>query len=296
MNGENNPNFDMPSLLRLKDLDIRRLASNKPALTAKEYFYTLSKFVNLIPIVNSDLSDILEHNYSENSFKSLRELIVLFEGIGCHKFISDFNNIINAGKTNSDKVAISSIKHIMGEFSSLCAQIIDAAKKCRNNDIKDVVKASDQNSAGQSQMNAARTLKDVINTLDHEEVTRKLKILVIDDSLVILERVSSILKNEYKVYGMANPELVSDFLKQITPELFLLDYKMPGLSGFDLIPIIRKFPEHKTTPIIILTSMGTPEHVSAAFSLGACDFIVKPFQENNMREKIAKHIVRKKAF
>jgi DNA-binding response OmpR family regulator len=95
---------------------------------------------------------------------------------------------------------------------------------------------------------------------------------------------------------MTDPTRLEKFLWQVTPELFLLDYKMPALSGFDLVPIIRSFSEHKTTPVIFLTSEGTMAHVSAAFALGACDFIVKPIQGNILREKIAKHIVRKKLF
>ena len=121
-------------------------------------------------------------------------------------------------------------------------------------------------------------------------------ILAVDDSAVMLKTISSLLSKEYKVYGMTDPTRLEIFLKQITPELFLLDYKMPLRSGFDLIPIIRGFKEHKETPIIFLTSEGTSDHVSGALSLGACDFMVKPFQENILLEKIAKHIVRKKLF
>ena len=132
--------------------------------------------------------------------------------------------------------------------------------------------------------------------MDNEEAVRKLRILAIDDSPVILRTITSILSDEYKVYEMTNPTMLEKFLEQITPELFLLDYKMPELSGFDLVPVIRSYKEHKNTPIIFLTSMGTVDHVSAALALGACDFIVKPFQGNILREKIAKHIVRKKLF
>jgi PleD family two-component response regulator len=132
--------------------------------------------------------------------------------------------------------------------------------------------------------------------LETEDSARKLRILAIDDAPVILKTLSTLLSDEYKVYGMSNPTMLEKFLHQITPELFLLDYKMPELSGFDCIPIIRSFEEHKNTPIIFLTSLGTPDHVSAALAMGAADFIVKPFQGNILREKIAKHIVRKKFF
>ena len=120
----------------------------------------------------------------------------------------------------------------------------------------------------------------------------KLQILAIDDNSIILKIVSMALGDDYDVFALADPMAVEKYLMLNTPDLFLLDYKMPGLNGFDLVPIIRKFHEHKDTPIIFLTSMGTKEYVSAAASLGAIDFIVKPVQVNVLREKIAKHIIR----
>jgi two-component system chemotaxis response regulator CheY len=68
---------------------------------------------------------------------------------------------------------------------------------------------------------------------------------------------------------------------------------MPGINGFEIVPIIRKHDIHKKTPIVFLTAEGTSDHVSAAHTVGACDFIVKPFQANILREKVAKHIVKK---
>ncbi|MCL2107930.1 MAG: response regulator, partial [Oscillospiraceae bacterium] len=72
---------------------------------------------------------------------------------------------------------------------------------------------------------------------------------------------------------------------RLTPDLFLLDYLMPKMTGFDLVPIIRKFPEHDETPIIFLTSEGSTDHVTAAINLGACDFIVKPIKESVLCQK-----------
>jgi len=68
---------------------------------------------------------------------------------------------------------------------------------------------------------------------------------------------------------------------------------MPGINGFDIVPIIRKFEKHKNTPIIFLTSTRTSDHILTAAALGASDFIVKPINVNILREKVAKHIAPK---
>lgn len=128
---------------------------------------------------------------------------------------------------------------------------------------------------------------------DNEEASRKLLILVVDDSPVILKTVSSVLSNDYKVFTLPKPTQLEKVLLKLTPNLFLLDYQMPEINGFELIPIIRSFEEHKETPIIFLTSAETVDHASTALALGACEYIVKPFNPNILREKIAKHIVRK---
>jgi PleD family two-component response regulator len=63
------------------------------------------------------------------------------------------------------------------------------------------------------------------------------------------------------------------------------------LNGFELVPIIRKFPEHENTPIMFLTSEGTVDHVSTAVYLGVCDYIVKPISKEILREKVALQLV-----
>ena len=98
------------------------------------------------------------------------------------------------------------------------------------------------------------------------------------------------------MYTLTKSTELERVLQRLTPDLFLLDYQMPELSGFDLVPIIRNLEEHKDTPIVFLTSEGTIENLTAAIALGACDFVVKPFQPDVLREKIGKHIAKKKRF
>jgi len=113
-------------------------------------------------------------------------------------------------------------------------------------------------------------------------------ILAIDDAPDVLKSVHSMLRDSYKVYTLPKPEKLQDFLRNTRPELFLLDCQMPGISGFDLIPVIRGYPEHEETPIIFLTSEGTMDHLTTAVGLGASDFIVKPVDMDVLREKVAK--------
>ena len=117
-------------------------------------------------------------------------------------------------------------------------------------------------------------------------------ILAVDDDAFTLQALIHVLSERYIVHILANPtELKSILTEQtIKPDLFLLDYLMPVLSGFDLIPIIREFPEHKNTPIVFLTSVNTIDCLSAAISLGANDFLSKPFNDSILFEKIEEHL------
>jgi len=122
-----------------------------------------------------------------------------------------------------------------------------------------------------------------------EEDSRQ-RILAVDDVVSILKTIKAALHNDYIVHTISRAESVMDFLKLRKPDLILLDYLMPIHNGFELIPMIREIPGYDTTPIIMLTSEGTLTHIKEAISLGACDFIVKPFKDIELKEKIAKHI------
>ena len=118
----------------------------------------------------------------------------------------------------------------------------------------------------------------------------KPSVLIVDDVSSMLRAMQYALRNRYKVYILSKPEDALDFLRTKKPDLILLDYLMPVINGFGLIPMIRTLPGHGDTPIIIITTEGTEDHVNNAMSLGASDFIVKPFNPKELNDKIAKHI------
>jgi putative two-component system response regulator len=121
------------------------------------------------------------------------------------------------------------------------------------------------------------------------------KILCVDDAAFMLQTISTALGDEYEVFTLSKAKGVELFLQNNDPDLILLDYNMPDLTGFELVPIIKSIEAHKDTPIIFLTASGDTERVSEAISLGACDYVIKPLKAEILREKVAKHIAQRKA-
>jgi len=292
MEDEKGQNFDLLALLKISDLDIRKASFNNPSLLVRDYFNFLEKFLRRAPELTNALNKISENKAAEYDFRNLGNGTKYLADMGWYKYLPVIDSIVSAGKMGHNDFAADHAKNILVAFNNLNTKIIEAKREQTPEINIDIINAdtADNKDIG------TQLLKKILKVLEHEEATRKMKILAVDDAPVIVKTIASVLGEEYKVYGMTNPTMLDKFLRQITPELFLLDYKMPELSGFDLVPIIRGFSEHKSTPIIFLTSEGTMAHVSAAFALGACDFIVKPIQGAVLREKIKKHIVRKKLF
>jgi len=112
-------------------------------------------------------------------------------------------------------------------------------------------------------------------------------ILAIDDNPSILQTINHLLGDDYKVYTLPHPQAMKEVLDRVVPDLFLLDCHMPVMHGFELVPLIRAEPDHENTPIVFLTSEGTIDNVSVATNIGASGFIVKPIDEDVLKEKIA---------
>ena len=117
-------------------------------------------------------------------------------------------------------------------------------------------------------------------------VTNKPIVLAIDDSPTILKSITNALRDQCTVRTLTNPEKLTELLRVLTPDLFLLDCHMPVYSGFDLVPFIRSMRDHAETPILFLTSEGTPDNIFVALDLGASDFLVKPINDELLNEKI----------
>lgn len=113
------------------------------------------------------------------------------------------------------------------------------------------------------------------------------KILIVDDEQNIRMTLKHCLKGEGYDIGMAvNGEEALEKIKSDDFDLVLLDIKMPGLSGME---VLKKLRDHENeVKVIMMTAYGTVERAVEAMKLGAIDFISKPFTPEEIREIIKK--------
>ncbi len=116
-------------------------------------------------------------------------------------------------------------------------------------------------------------------------------ILVVDDTPVNLEVMTDILSTAgYRVSVAISGE---NALRQLTfevPDLILLDIKMPGLNGYDICKKIKANPATANTPIIFITALSDTDSMIQGFSLGAVDYVSKPFQEAELLARVETHL------
>jgi signal transduction histidine kinase len=95
----------------------------------------------------------------------------------------------------------------------------------------------------------------------------------------------------YRVTLAADGEAALRILdEQGAPDLLLLDWMLPGVSGLEICHGARQRWDALRLPILMVTAMTDPEHVYAAFDAGASDYVGKPFRGAELRARIAAHL------
>jgi len=113
------------------------------------------------------------------------------------------------------------------------------------------------------------------------------KILVVDDEPSIRQMLVFALSGEgYEYTEAGSADEAQEAIKKSLPDLVLLDWMMPGLSGVDLARRLKRNPETKDLPIIMLTAKGEEHDKIKALDTGADDYITKPFSTQELLARI----------
>jgi len=114
----------------------------------------------------------------------------------------------------------------------------------------------------------------------------KINVLLVEDDDDIGEMLQITLQsNDMNVRWCTNVMKAQQVLKEDLPDIILLDWMLPGISGPDWVKFLKNQDENKSIPIIMLTARGTEEDKVSGLDVGVDDYVTKPF---SVKELIAR--------
>ena len=114
------------------------------------------------------------------------------------------------------------------------------------------------------------------------------KILVVDDDIVSLKSIKSMLSGDYKVIAVNSAEDALEYLKGEIPDLILLDIMMPEIDGFEMMERLSSDKRTEDIPVIFITADEDKDKELQGLTLGAMDFVTKPFEPRIVLSRIEK--------
>jgi putative two-component system response regulator len=116
------------------------------------------------------------------------------------------------------------------------------------------------------------------------------RVVVVDDDAIILKQANLILTEAgFKVTCLKSGKLLLDYIAKNQVDILLLDIRMPDMDGFETIRALREWEKenlHETVPVIYLTANDDLDSEAKGLSLGAMDFIRKPFSSEALKIRV----------
>lgn len=111
------------------------------------------------------------------------------------------------------------------------------------------------------------------------------KVLIVDDAGPVVVLCVNVLQAlGYAVKGANRGEAALDILRKERFDLMVLDYKMPGMTGFEVFTQARAL--HRDLAVVLVTGHGTPDIVDEANRLGFASILLKPFTSDELRSTV----------
>ncbi len=124
-------------------------------------------------------------------------------------------------------------------------------------------------------------------------VDNKEKVLVIDDELAPRESIRMVLKDQYTVNTAAGAREGLDLMAQNPVDLVVMDIRMPKMDGITALQEIKK--RHPDTEVVLLTAYASLETARDAIRFGAFDYLVKPFDKDDVLVVVEKGLAKRRA-
>lgn len=102
------------------------------------------------------------------------------------------------------------------------------------------------------------------------------KIMIVEDDEFLVQMYATKLElQDYQVMTAGDGKQALKMMKKDKPDLILLDLNLPIMDGFQVLEELKKDPEMKSIPVLVLTNYGQKEHIDKCLALGAVDYLIK---------------------
>ncbi|MCL2441057.1 MAG: response regulator [Treponema sp.] len=122
------------------------------------------------------------------------------------------------------------------------------------------------------------------------EQNKKNSLLIVDDDASNLMELTRILQPEYNIYMAKNGASALEKAQLNVPDLILLDVVMPDMNGFDVLKKLQVSEKTQIIPVIFITGINEDSNESAGLSIGAVDYIRKPFDSMVIKLRVRHQI------
>jgi len=119
-------------------------------------------------------------------------------------------------------------------------------------------------------------------------------IMLVDDNKANLTIGKSILSEHYEVFALCSADKLFEFLQHVIPDLILLDVDMPGMNGYETIKLLKADIKYSDIPVIFVTAKKSQTDELDGLSLGAIDYVTKPFAPALLLKRIENHLLSQK--
>lgn len=127
-------------------------------------------------------------------------------------------------------------------------------------------------------------------------MARRKKILVVDDERDLVELIAlNLQRSGYEYLQAHDGNTGLEMARKQTPDLIVLDLMMPGMSGQDVAARLKGDPSTSSIPILMLTAKSEETDIIVGLSMGADDYVTKPFSMKVLMARIAAVLRRKSA-
>jgi len=261
------------------------------------YFDTLSDFIDTFPGIESEIKKSLAAKSDESVLRLLSQLSDTLANIHADDLVRDCEKLRQGAYSSSRGRFEADLAEFLSAVGTLSVDIqMEQHKTEEASEQSDGNGAAEPAPAVRVDMPKNVTLgvsvfadntDPAMYAADSPARDEQKSILAVDDIPVTLSLLKSVLSGTaYRFYGVTSGAAALDFLKEHTPDLFILDIEMPKMNGFELAAKIRESGNY--APVVFLTGNTTRDYLRRAIEIGASDFIVKPVNAGNVNAKIRK--------